>query len=120
MRDLRTLDGGAGRMSDERTLREKIREMIQVGTLPNRRPDRMWGGPGGGAECTICSVPVRLDEVELEIEFARNGNDPGLDNYHLHYRCLAAWESERHNLELAGPPEANRHIREQPLDGEEQ
>jgi hypothetical protein len=48
MRDLRTLDGGAGRMSDERTLREKIREMIQVGTLPNRRPDRMWGGPGGG------------------------------------------------------------------------
>jgi hypothetical protein len=86
-------------MSDERTLREQVRGVIRGGRLPNRRPDRMWGGPGAGAECAICQAPVKSDEVEVEIEFARNGNDAGLDTYHAHVRCLATWESERHNAE---------------------
>jgi hypothetical protein len=88
-------------VSDECTLREKVLEVIQAGKLPNRRPDRTWGGPGVGADCTICSAPVKRDEVEFEIEFARDGDDPSLDRYHVHIRCFAAWEFERHNLELA-------------------
>jgi hypothetical protein len=82
-------------MSDETVLREKARDVIQTGKLPSRRPDRTWGGPGVGAECAVCGLPVRPDEMEFEIQFARDGDNPGLDKYHVHIRCFAAWELER-------------------------
>ena len=88
-------------LNDESVLREKAREVIQAGKLPNRRPDRTWGGLGAGAECIICRAPLKPDEVEFEIEFVRNGNNPGLDQYRVHLRCFAAWELERDNLDLA-------------------
>jgi hypothetical protein len=87
-------------MSDE-CLHEKARAVIRAGKLPNRRPDRTWGGPGVGADCAICDAPVTHEEVEFEIEFARNGDRPGPDAYHVHVSCYAAWEFERHKLELA-------------------
>jgi hypothetical protein len=42
-------------------------------------------------------VPVQPDELEFEIQFARDGQrgDAGLDKYHVHIRCFAAWEFER-------------------------
>jgi hypothetical protein len=82
---------------DETALREKAREVIRTGKLPQRRPDRTWGGPGVGDACAICSLPVRRDELEFEIQFARNGQgvEAGLDKYHVHVRCFAAWEFER-------------------------
>lgn len=88
-------------MDDECARREKAREVIQAGKLPNRPPDRMWGGPGVGADCTICSASVKLDELELEIEFARNGGDAGVSTYHVHIPCFAAWQLECHNVDLA-------------------
>lgn len=90
-------------MNDESTLREKAREGIQSGTLPNGQPDRMWGGPGVGASCMICSERVKRDELEFEIEFARDGDDPGLNTYHVHIRCFAAWQFERFNLDQLAP-----------------
>jgi hypothetical protein len=33
--------------------------------------------------------------MEFEIEFARDGDNPGLDKFHVHIRCFAAWEFER-------------------------
>jgi len=33
--------------------------------------------------------------LEFEIQFARDGANPGLDNFHIHVRCFAAWEFER-------------------------
>ena len=80
---------------DEDTLREKARTVIQKGKLPSRRPDRTCGGPGVGAPCAVCDVPVRPTEMEFEIQFARDGDNPGLDKYHVHIRCFAAWEFER-------------------------
>jgi hypothetical protein len=82
---------------DENILREKARQVIRNGKLPGRRPDRTWGGPGVGAPCTICELPVRRDELEFEIQFARDEKreDAGLDKYHVHVRCFAAWEFER-------------------------
>jgi hypothetical protein len=82
---------------DENTLREKARQVLSDEKLPKRRPDRTWGGPGVGATCAICELPVQPDELEFEIEFARNGQrgDAGLDKYHVHIRCFAAWEFER-------------------------
>ena len=35
------------------------------------------------------------DQMEYEVEFAHNGKVPGLDKYHVHVRCAAAWEAER-------------------------
>lgn len=89
-------------MSVERNLREKAREVIQAGKLPNRRPDRTWGGPGAGACCTICNAPLKQDEVELEIEFARGVNHAAVDKYHVHVRCFAAWNVERQTFERTG------------------
>jgi hypothetical protein len=97
-------------MNDECTLRDKARAVIQGGKLPNRHPDRMWGGPGVGAHCTICSAPVKRDELEFEIEFARDGDDPAASTYHVHIRCFAAWQFEREiSVELApGPSSSDR------------
>jgi hypothetical protein len=80
---------------DENALREKVRSIIREGKLPSRAPDRTWGGPGVGAECAVCGLPVRRDELEFEVEFAHDGRDPGLAKYHMHVRCFAAWELER-------------------------
>lgn len=48
-----------------------------------------------GAACTICDLPVTKQEMEFEMEFAPDGDNPGLDKYHVHIRCFAAWEFER-------------------------
>lgn len=80
---------------NEQALREKARAAITSGRLPNRSPDRTWGGPGVGAPCVICDLPVRADNMEFEIQFAHEDDDPGLEKYHVHIRCFAAWEFER-------------------------
>jgi hypothetical protein len=82
-------------MSDEPRLREQALAAIQNGKLPARAPDRTWGGPGVGAPCSVCERPVTKQELEFEIHFARDGDNPGLDKFHVHIRCFAAWEFER-------------------------
>jgi hypothetical protein len=82
-------------MPNEPILREQARATIKTGKLPARRPDRTWGGPGVGADCSVCEKPVTKDELEFEIQFARDSDNPGLDKFHLHIRCFAAWEFER-------------------------
>lgn len=81
-------------MPDEPRPREQARAAIRSGKLPSRAPDRTWGGPGVGAKCSVCGRHV-TDELEFQIEFARDGDNPGLDRYHVHIRCFAAWEFER-------------------------
>ena len=82
-------------MPDETVLRAKAREVIRAGKLPDRRPDRSWGGPGVGAPCVVCGEAVTKDHLEFEVQFARDGDNPGLDKFHIHVRCFAAWEFER-------------------------
>jgi len=86
-------------MPDELILRQKAREVVRSGKLPSRAPDRTWGGPGVNAECAVCSRKVGKDEMELEIQFAHDGD---LDKFHVHIRCFAAWEFER--KEAGNPP----------------
>ena len=86
-------------MPNERRVRDMVRKALQLGIIPARDPDRMWGGNGVGAPCTICGEPVTPDQVEYEVEFAHEGAIPGLDKYHVHLRCFAAWEFERTKLD---------------------
>ena len=88
-------------MADEALLAEKAREAIRSGRLPARPPDRTFGGPGTGVTCAVCHEPVTRNQMELEIEFNRHGATPGLDRYHLHTKCYAAWDLERKHVEGA-------------------
>ena len=82
-------------MPDEARLREQAREAVRTGRLPARQQDRTWGGPGARLPCAVCGEAIPQDEMEIEIEFVRDGAAPDLDKYHVHPRCLAAWELER-------------------------
>ena len=79
-------------MPDEPFLREKASEAITQRKLPNRQPDRVWGGPGVGAPCRVCDIPVERTEMEFEVQFERDGGTPYFDVYHIHLRCFSAWE----------------------------
>jgi hypothetical protein len=40
--------------------------------------------------------------MEFEIQFEQiDGVGPGLDKFHVHVRCFAAWEFERKNVDEA-------------------
>jgi hypothetical protein len=82
-------------MPDELLLREQARYAVRTGTLPTRKPDRTFGGPGSNVACAVCREPIPQNQMEFEIEFNRHGTAPGLDRYYLHPRCYAAWEFER-------------------------
>jgi len=84
-------------MPDEPRLREQAREAVRSGKLPSRSPDRTWGGPGVGAPCQVCDKPVTHSEMEFEIQFEQEGGG-GLDKFHVHVRCFAAWEFERNKV----------------------
>jgi hypothetical protein len=88
-------------MSDESTLRAKARRLMQAGKLPNRQPDRIWGGQGTGTPCTVCNSPVRRDQAELEVEWSEGASK---SNHHLHAFCFAALELEIREGELAHRP----------------
>jgi hypothetical protein len=80
------------------SIRDKAREVLLSGKLPARPAERVWGGRGSGAACSICNVPVRRDEVEFELEFFRAGET---NTHHLHVDCFTAWECERDDFNLA-------------------
>ena len=83
-------------MSDEQILRAKAREAMRTGRLANVRPERIWGGPGTGASCAVCSETIGRNQSELEIQF-ETGRKAEETTHHVHVRCFAAWEFERRN-----------------------
>jgi len=84
-------------MPSEPRVREQARAAIQSGKMPSRDPDRTWGGPGVGAECAVYGLPITRDQLEFEVQFARDGDNPGLDKFDVRIRCFAAWEFERNS-----------------------
>ena len=80
---------------DEPQLRANARETLKAGKIPKRKPDRTGVRPAVNVLCSICGVPDDAPANGLsEIQFAREG-DSGLDVFHVHIRCFAAWEFER-------------------------
>jgi hypothetical protein len=88
-------------MLSEPLLRQKVQEAIRLGKLPSRQPDRLWGGAGVGVACIICGKSVTRDQTEVAIGFKGDGLFTGLDKYHFHLHCFAAWEFERAMIECA-------------------
>jgi hypothetical protein len=82
-------------MLDEAALRSQARGALWSRKLPRRDPDRTWSGPGVGAPCIICEKSIVRGQLEYELQFAYAGATPGLDKFHLHVQCLAAWQFER-------------------------
>jgi hypothetical protein len=74
-------------------LRERAREGIRSGKLPNRKPSSTWGGSGNGARCAVCDGNLSRDQVELEFEVK---HQDGTNNatYRMHVSCYTIWEAE--------------------------
>jgi hypothetical protein len=53
-------------MPDEAVLRAKAREALRSGKLPNRKPDRTYGGPGFRVRCSLCGEFIEADQAEME------------------------------------------------------
>jgi hypothetical protein len=78
-------------LDDETSLDETVKEAIESGRFPLRPPDRQWGGPGDGAQCSICGGRIDADALELELEF--DTDNPGtVTGHHVHVSCYSAWE----------------------------
>ena len=74
-------------MFDDALLRDKARAAVQDGRLPSRKPSHTSGGPGVGAACAVCDLPITQAELEIEIAFLRDAAA------HLHIACFTAWEA---------------------------
>jgi ferredoxin len=48
----------------------------------------VWAGRSDGGDCAICRARVERGEMEYELEYIRNGLDPGVDTHHVHIRCF--------------------------------
>lgn len=99
-------------MGEESVLRVRAREAMKTGSLPDHRPERVWGGLGSGEPCAVCGEAVDKEDVELELQFASK-EVAAATIYHVHARCFGAWEAERRSRGLDGdslPPADNGGI----------
>jgi hypothetical protein len=76
-------------MSQDSALRQRARDAIHARELPNRPPDRLWGGPATGERCVVCGEPTS----DHEFEFAYEGPD-GTESHFAHSPCWRALEVE--------------------------
>ena len=82
-------------MPNEQRIRALARNIVQAGLMSRRDPDGTWGGTGVDVPCAVCGERIRPDQVECELQFTHNAATRNVDLFHLHLRCLAAWEMER-------------------------
>jgi hypothetical protein len=68
----------------------------------------MFGGPGSEQPCAVCGKTLPRAQVEIELEYNRCGATPGIDKFHFHQSCYAAFERSR--VELREPAmDAHEH-----------
>jgi hypothetical protein len=84
-------------MHDDGFVREKAREIILSGKLPDRTPDRVWGGRGTGCDCAVCGTSIEYADMELEIEFD-DAEGSGATSHFVHLHCFSILELERQKL----------------------
>jgi hypothetical protein len=72
-------------MSDEEDLQQVIRRRILAGDLPKEHCRMTWYGPGKGAICVACKLPITAEDVEVECDLAGGGT------LRFHRRCYEVW-----------------------------
>jgi hypothetical protein len=96
----RTIRGGDDTPPAERTIRERIRELIYAGLLPRFSSGRMLAAPCvAERHCTVCGGWINVGELDVEIV-----SRTGVAVIHLHRPCLDLWTEEA--SEGQGPPSA--------------
>ena len=81
-------------MPDEPRLRQQARAAVKSGApSPLAGSDVGWARGRRGVHGVWTAS--EKNQMEFEIEFARDGDSPGLDKFHVHVRCFAASEFER-------------------------
>ena len=88
---------------------DKSSQPMEAGRLPRRRPDRMWAGLSAGAQCAICGTVLKQDEMEYELEFARQDHDSGVDRHRVHIQCFSAFISSVHEDDAGASAPPSRH-----------
>ena len=73
-------------MSDGDDLLQLIRRKIMAGDLPRKHCRMTWYGPGKGATCVACSLPITGEDVEVECDLADGGG-----TLRFHRRCSEVW-----------------------------
>ena len=79
-------------------LRTRIHRLIDQGSLPVMRPERVAGGYGCGRKCDACDEPITRDQIEYEVEGGRYGVP-----LELHLGCYVLWQ-----LDCAERPRESR------------
>jgi len=72
-------------------LRTQARERIRKELLPRVKPLRVWGGRGTGLACSLCDLPIRATEPEMELEFEGASEIP----VRFHLQCQSIWDAAR-------------------------
>src|SRR5262245_12192391 len=95
-------------MERERLISDTVRQAINSGKLPARKPDRVLGGLGNGKPCAVCGAALARTQMEIEAELERGGKSPGSDRCWAHPRCCAAWELEQRTRGVASSTTSSR------------
>jgi len=93
--------GDGVQVSADSLLQAKARALIDAGHLPDTLPARRWGGPGVGAPCSVCTVPIGQHQIDIELELTGTNAD-GAISHHFHVRCLSVLEHELRHVQRSG------------------
>jgi hypothetical protein len=67
---------------------EKVREKLKTGRLPTFKPEKLYGGHGGGLLCSACDQPILPAQIQYEFDVPDGGT------FRFHVGCLGLWEGE--------------------------
>ena len=75
-------------------LKELAKQRIASGELPCTPTARTWGSRGSGAPCSLCTRPIRADEIEYEVAAVDWRGTTESSTVRFHLPCHAAWQAE--------------------------
>lgn len=90
----------------ESELRNRARELIRKGELPDRAPARVWAGEGSERPCALCCEIIPASEVEYEVDTG-GGTHRTL---HFHFACHAAWQFECLRADFSARANTNKKV----------
>lgn len=72
------------------SLRDVILRKLADGALPTNPPNKLYAGHGSEAACDACGDPIKLAQVEYELNYPDEHR-----TFRLHLSCAGLWEAVR-------------------------